>query len=82
MNLLFWELKKQGQPLDGVVFDYAKSVERGTYRVDGWSPALSTNSKLYHFGCGKILNGAHLMAMQGFPMESSWSTLRENPPPS
>jgi len=69
MNLLFWELKKQGQPLDGVVFDYAKSVERGTYRVDGWSPALSTNSKLYHFGCGKILNGAHLMAMQGFPME-------------
>jgi len=40
MNLLFWELKKQGQPLDGVVFDYAKSVERGTYRVDGWSPAL------------------------------------------
>jgi hypothetical protein len=52
--------------LELALTDIGKSYERSTVRHDGWAPAMTTNSKVFDFVSGDLLQGYHLLALRGF----------------
>ncbi|CAL1173963.1 unnamed protein product [Cladocopium goreaui] len=65
---LIWHLTPADQR-GSLVTDVIKSLPRRCIRTDGLSPTLTTNSKIYDFQSGALLDGPALLALHGFRLD-------------